>query len=225
MKETAERLMDLAEAHIRNAGYAGFSFRALAAEIGIKSATVHHHFPTKATMTAAVARRYADRFFAAVARRPNETAEDAIAAYRSTFKAALDRDGLMCLFGVLGVEAGGLSPEIANEILSFFRRCVEDLSQRIGGLDAEARAFQVIATLEGGMMLARAYRPLPASYSPRRAHKDEKWHKIEVDDVAATDLHNRLAKQIVSQIAPSSSNRSKAPRHGRRALPDRSQRS
>lgn len=38
-----------------------------------------------------------------------------------------------------------------------FRRCVEDLSQRIGGPDAETRAFQVIATLEGGMMLARAY--------------------------------------------------------------------
>jgi AcrR family transcriptional regulator len=123
VKETAERLMDLAEVHLRNAGYAGFSFRDIAAEIGLKSASVHHHFPTKATMAAAVARRYADRFFAAVARRPNETADDAIAAYRSTFKAALDRDGLMCLFGVLGAEAGGLSPEIANEILSFFRRC------------------------------------------------------------------------------------------------------
>jgi len=157
VKETAERLMDLAEAHIRSAGYAGFSFRDLAAEIGIKSASVHHHFPTKASMATAVARRYADRFFAAVARRPHETADDAVAAYRSTFKAVLDRDGLMCLFGVLGAEAGGLSPEIASEVLSFFRRCVEDLSQRIGGPDAETRAFQVIATLEGGMMLARAY--------------------------------------------------------------------
>jgi TetR/AcrR family transcriptional repressor of nem operon len=157
VKETAERLMDLAETHIRGAGYGGFSFRALAAEIGITSASVHHHFPTKAAMAAAVARRYADRFFALVARRPNETADDAIAAYRSAFKAALDRDGLMCLFGVLGAEAGGLSPEILDETLSFFRRCVEDLSQRIGGPDAEARAFQVIATLEGGMMLARAY--------------------------------------------------------------------
>ena len=97
VSETAERLMDLAEAHIRNAGYGHFSFRDLAAEIGIKSASVHHHFPTKATMTAAVARRYGDRFLAAVARRPNERAEDAISAYRSVFRAALDRDGRMCL--------------------------------------------------------------------------------------------------------------------------------
>jgi TetR/AcrR family transcriptional repressor of nem operon len=58
MNETAERLMDLAEARIREAGYRGFSFRDLAAEIGIKSASVHHHFPTKAGMAAAVARRY-----------------------------------------------------------------------------------------------------------------------------------------------------------------------
>ena len=65
VSETAERLMELAEGNIRNAGYGGFSFRDLAAEIGIKSASVHHHFATKATMAAAVARRYGDRFLAA----------------------------------------------------------------------------------------------------------------------------------------------------------------
>jgi TetR/AcrR family transcriptional repressor of nem operon len=73
MNETAERLMDLAEARIREAGYRGFSFRDLAAEIGIKSASVHHHFPTKAGMAAAVARRYGDRFFEVVARRHDES--------------------------------------------------------------------------------------------------------------------------------------------------------
>src|SRR5580704_8660433 len=83
--------MDLAEAHIRHAGYRGFSFRDLALELGIKSASVHHHFPTKATMAGAVARRYAERFFAAVARRSDEGAEDAVAAYRSTFKLVVYR--------------------------------------------------------------------------------------------------------------------------------------
>ena len=56
--------MDLAEAHIRNDGIRGLQLSHLAAEIGIKSASVHHHFPTKATMAAAVARRYGDRFLA-----------------------------------------------------------------------------------------------------------------------------------------------------------------
>src|ERR1700722_6354593 len=154
--------MDLAEGHMRHAGYGGFRFRDLAAEIGIKSASVHHHFPTKATMAAAVARRYAGRFFAKVARSPDETADDAIAAYRSAFKAALDCDGAMCLLGVLGAESGGLLPEVADEIPWFFRHCIRDLSQRIGGRDAGAQASQVIATLEGGMMLARAYQATAA---------------------------------------------------------------
>ncbi|HXO90941.1 MAG TPA: TetR/AcrR family transcriptional regulator, partial [Stellaceae bacterium] len=101
MNETAQKLMDLAEAHIRHAGYRGFSFRDLAAELGIKSASVHHHFPTKATLAAAVVQRYADRFLATVASRPNETEDDAISAYRSAFRKALERDGRMCLCGVL----------------------------------------------------------------------------------------------------------------------------
>ena len=159
---TAERLMDLAEAHIRDAGYGSFSFRDLAAEAGIKSASVHHHFPTKATMAAAVARRYADRFFEAVAPRSEETGEDVVEIYRNTFKAAFDSGGTMCLFGVLGAEAGGLAPEIAREILSFFQRCVSDLTHRIGGPDAEARALQVVATLQGGLMLARIYQDIGA---------------------------------------------------------------
>jgi TetR/AcrR family transcriptional repressor of nem operon len=149
--------MDLAEAHIRDRGYTGFSFRNLAAEVGIKSASVHHHFPTKAKMAAAVARRYGDRFLASVAPRPNENAADAISAYRSAFRAALDRDGRMCLCGVLGAEAGVLSPEVTTEVRSFFRRCIEDLGRRIGGPNALVRAFHIIATLEGGMMLARTY--------------------------------------------------------------------
>lgn len=86
MNETADKLMDLAEARIRNAGYSGFSFRDLAVKLGIKSAGVHHHFPTKAAMAKAVARRYGNRFLAAVKRRPDETPEEVISIYRSAFR-------------------------------------------------------------------------------------------------------------------------------------------
>ena len=162
MNETAQRLMDMAEAHIRHAGYRGFNFRDLAAELGIKSASVHHHFPTKATLVAAVVRRYGDRFLATVASRSSETEDDAISAYRSAFRTALERDGRMCLCGVLSAETGVLTPEVVEEIRSFFRRCIDDLTRRIGGSEAAARAYHVMATLEGGMMLARAYRDIGA---------------------------------------------------------------
>jgi len=68
----------------------------------------------------------------------------------------------MRLCGVLGAEAGVLTPEVVEEIQSFFRRCIDDLTERIGGPEAEAESFHVMATLEGGMMLARAYRDIGA---------------------------------------------------------------
>jgi TetR/AcrR family transcriptional repressor of nem operon len=159
---TAQKLMDLAEFHIRDGGYRGFSFRELAAEMGIKSASVHHHFATKDTMTAAVARRYAERFLTAVASQANDKDDDVVAVYRNAFRDAFHRDGRMCLFGVLGVESGVLSPEIADVIRSFFRGCIEDLSRRMGGPESVTRAFHIMAALEGGMMLARAYDDIEA---------------------------------------------------------------
>ncbi len=59
----ANEILDAAERFARTVGYNGFSFRDIAAEIGIKSASVHYHFPTKGDLGAALARRYADRFF------------------------------------------------------------------------------------------------------------------------------------------------------------------
>ena len=43
-----------AQAH----GYAGLNFRDIAAEVGIKAASIYHHFPSKADLAAAVAKRY-----------------------------------------------------------------------------------------------------------------------------------------------------------------------
>ena len=106
-----------------------------------------------------------------------------ISAYRSAFRKALERDGRLCLCGVLGAEAGVLTPEVVEEIRSFFRRCIDDLTQRVGGPEAEARAFHVMATLEGGMMLARAYRDIGAfdqavaSLHSKSIANDQRWRK------------------------------------------------
>ena len=43
-----------AQAH----GYSGLNFRDLAEDVGIKSASIYYHFPSKADLGAAVARRY-----------------------------------------------------------------------------------------------------------------------------------------------------------------------
>lgn len=154
---TVEAIMDAAERRIREFGYNGFSFRDLATDVGIKSASVHHHFPTKPALAVAVARRYCDRFDTAVAQERAGGAS-AVTAWRTVFRRSLHEDGRMCLCGVLGAEAGGLPPEVVAEARRFFERGVAELAAAsdLGGIQARRAGLQILATLEGAMLLARA---------------------------------------------------------------------
>jgi TetR/AcrR family transcriptional repressor of nem operon len=58
MQDTRETIMTLARATAQAHGYNGLSFRELAKAVGVKSASVHYHFPTKGDLGAALARRY-----------------------------------------------------------------------------------------------------------------------------------------------------------------------
>ena len=144
--------MDAAEPRIRGAGYNGFSFREIAHEIGVKSASVHYHFPTKQALAAAVARRYTESVLRAVDM-DVARGEGAVEAWIAAFRRALRNDGRMCLCGALGATSRDLPHEVTIEARRFFELSLSRLTQ--SGL-SEARAMQVIAALEGGMLLATA---------------------------------------------------------------------
>ena len=165
-EDTKTRIMDVAERMIRHGGYNAFSFREIASEIGIKSASIHYHFPTKADLGAAVAARYADRFLdgLAVALGPAQPPMDnvlVLEAYVDAFRNALESDSTMCLCGMLGAEMAGLPDPVAGEARQFFERNRDWLMthlRRPGESEAalETRALHVISALEGAMILARS---------------------------------------------------------------------
>lgn len=150
MSDTTDAIMDAAEARIRAGGYTGFSFRDLARDVGVKSASVHYHFPTKDILAAAVARRYKDKFLASV-EQDIAAGHDVVAAWKAGFRRARDGDGGMCLCGTLGAAAGALPDEVLAEARAFFEAGLDQMTRR--GLTAE-KAAQVLATLEGAMLLA-----------------------------------------------------------------------
>ncbi len=53
-ENTREKLLQLASRLMREKGYAAFSYADLADEIGIKKASIHHYFPSKADLGVAV---------------------------------------------------------------------------------------------------------------------------------------------------------------------------
>jgi TetR/AcrR family transcriptional repressor of nem operon len=56
--DTREQIMALGRSTVQAHGYGGLSFRELAKAIGIKSASIHYHFPAKADLGAALVQAY-----------------------------------------------------------------------------------------------------------------------------------------------------------------------
>ncbi|MFT5510332.1 MAG: TetR/AcrR family transcriptional repressor of nem operon, partial [Hyphomicrobiaceae bacterium] len=73
MSATVDKVLDAAEGAMRARGYHAVSFRELADDIGIKSSSVHYHFPQKDDLGVALIERYSKRVLAELNRRSEES--------------------------------------------------------------------------------------------------------------------------------------------------------
>ncbi|WP_300555149.1 TetR/AcrR family transcriptional regulator [Maricaulis sp.] len=161
---TAEKILDVAESLARHGGYGGFSFRDLASAVGIKSASVHYHFPTKEALGVAMTQRYNDRFLDSLGDpRDSRSVAEKRQAFIAGFRAALVEENLMCLCGVLGAESASLPQPVAAAARGFFERTrdwlLEALETDPALGDAKARevaALELVARLEGAMIMAQS---------------------------------------------------------------------
>lgn len=163
-KVTADQIIDIAEDMIRRHGYHAFSFREIAAKVGIKSSSVHYHFPTKVDLAIAVAKNYSERFFSVLdavdqhTQPPNQIIE----AYVDLFRNALVHDRKLCLCGMLGAEKAVLPESVLPEIKGFFIRNLVWLSHvavthgcELSEDDIHRRASNLLASLEGALIVAQ----------------------------------------------------------------------
>jgi TetR/AcrR family transcriptional repressor of nem operon len=149
----------IAQAH----GYGGLNLRALAEQVGIKAGSLYHHFPSKADLAAAVARRYAEdsaavlEALAAEAARP----ELALDAYPQTFRRSLENDNRMCLCSFMAAEYDDLPQAVQQEIQGFAQVNLAWLARMLeaaGMRDAEQarrRASAIFAAVSGAQLMAR----------------------------------------------------------------------
>ena len=152
MNEVAIAIIDAAERRMRIGGFNGFSFREIAADVGVKSASVHYHFPTKEKLAAAVVRRYTDEVAEIIDRELATDTDDPVSVWTSAFRRTLHSDEHMCPCAVLGASLD-LPPEVAAEVRRFFRMCLGKLVEE--GLSANSAA-QLLATITGAMVVANA---------------------------------------------------------------------
>jgi TetR/AcrR family transcriptional repressor of nem operon len=159
MTEMNDRLLDAAEAAVRLRGYHAVSFRELADELGIKSASVHYYYRQKEDLGLALVARYQAHFF----KRLDERAvglfrfEQALAAFIAVYREALVGSDRICLCGMLGAESSGLPPPLAAAVAEFFEANIDWLDKRMPEIWPSATrrglADSIVASLQGAMML------------------------------------------------------------------------
>jgi TetR/AcrR family transcriptional repressor of nem operon len=145
-------IMDAAERRMQLGGFGGFSFREIAADVGIKSASVHYHFPTKDDLAAAVLRRWAEHTSEVVDEELKKD-PDPVRAWTKAFRGTAYSDAHMCPCTVLGAASQDLPQQVAKEVKGFFKMCQKKLVA--AGL-SPTDAAKILSTITGALVIANA---------------------------------------------------------------------
>jgi TetR/AcrR family transcriptional repressor of nem operon len=145
-------------------GYGGLNFRDIAAEVGIKAASVYHHFPSKADLGAEVAKRYREQFSAMLAARLAASGDPIVCLreYPDTFRTALQNDNRMCLCSFMAAEYDDLPDTVKKEVQTFADVNISWLAKVLiaAGVvaeeESEERARAIYAAIAGAQLMARS---------------------------------------------------------------------
>lgn len=162
--DTKERIMAVARLTVQDRGYSGLSFRELAKEVGIKSASIHHYFPTKGELGGALADRYTADFATYLdgLLADGLDPQTCLARYTDVFRDTLRNDNRMCLAGILAAEHKELPDEVQNEVVKFGamnENWIARVLAKAGAANPEdirRRARAIFAAIEGAQLVARS---------------------------------------------------------------------
>ncbi len=167
MAGTAEQILDIAQDFIQQRGFNAFSYADISREIGIKTASIHYHFPSKSDLGKSLIERYKSTFAASLADidAQGDSAKDKLKAFGNLYFEIL-QDEKICLCGMLATDIETLSVEMKTEIRAFlaqneawlarvFREGRNDGSITSEG-NIESRAKMFHSCLHGGMLTSKA---------------------------------------------------------------------
>ena len=167
---TSEEILRCARSLIVAGGYNGFSYADIAKVVGIRNASIHHHFPSKADLVRAVVAGYREDVDAGIAEMERRIADpvEQLRAYTGYWEACIaDASEPFCVCALLAGEIPVLPEEVVREVRAHFRalsawiasvleRGAKHGSLRLAGTARqEAEAF--MAGVHGAMLSARAY--------------------------------------------------------------------
>ena len=165
--DTRQALLEHAAELIRTRGYSGFSYADLAERVGIRKASIHHHFPAKADLGLALVNQYSDLFESVLREiRGRKVAPiEALRAYAQIYRSSLNQ-GWGCMCGMLASEVEVLPANVAAGVRRFMSISLNWLTELIsaglqdgklaGAGDPAARAATFLSICQGALLVSRS---------------------------------------------------------------------
>lgn len=166
--DTKTALLNSAERAARTRGFDGFSYADLAEDVGIRKASIHHHFPTKAALSVDLMQRYYRDLEAVCAEidATFSTGGARLGALIDRYRTALDGGKSLCLCVSFSTSRESLPPAVILEISRFRAMMIAWLAATFakGQLDStiasivepNQEAAAALPLLEGAQLAARA---------------------------------------------------------------------
>lgn len=160
---TRNEILDVAERYVRTRGFDAFSYADLARDIGIRKASIHHHFPTKAALAHDLIRDYAARILKVLAETRGTTA-DKLGAFIGIYRDAKTQGGTLCLSVAMSASKESFDAETQALIAGFHDDCRRWLARTYAENDGsitpwaapDVAAAATLALVEGAQIMARA---------------------------------------------------------------------
>lgn len=164
MADNRERLEQAALAAVQRGGIKGLSFRTLADDVGIKSSSVHYHFPEKSDLARALIERYSREFFSLLAEIESKRwgLPRKLKAFVGIFEDVAGNDKL-CLCGMMAAEFEQLDKANRELLGLYFENTEKWLADLLEAHEAELEptispqmlAKSLLSGLEGALLVDR----------------------------------------------------------------------
>src|SRR5690349_20680036 len=119
---TSHQILASARSFIIAGGYNGFSYAVIADVVGIRKASIHHHFPSKLDLVRTLVAQYRQEAETGLAQLSEAVPQpmDQLRAFTDNWARCIEDSSIpFCVCALLASELPALPPEVASELAAY----------------------------------------------------------------------------------------------------------
>jgi TetR/AcrR family transcriptional regulator, transcriptional repressor for nem operon len=164
--ETRQRILDSAQRLTQTRSFHGFSFQDIADEVGVRKASLYHHFDSKDAVAVAMLKRAADWVRAELTKTEGREPKERLEAYFDVFRQIYGKGERMCPGGSFAAVFDAVSSPVQTAVHRFAKMHVDWLEDvvrdgveqgqfTVGDQRPRDVAAQIAAAVQGALLVGR----------------------------------------------------------------------